>query len=183
MQYVCECEIVVKAVMVTGSGSYTTDHFGSLQRLDTSREYVKLRSVKARSFPMIPVNTLRPRQNSGHFPDDIIKCIFLKENGRISIKISLEFVPNVPINNIPALVQVMAWRRPGDKPLSEPLVARLSTHICVTRPQWVNSLAIYHFGYIMISLSNTLIMGFWNISVALSKYALGHCASMTINQV
>ena len=32
----------------------------------------------------------------------------------------------------------MAWRRPGDKPLSEPMMVRLSTHICVTRPQWVN---------------------------------------------
>ena len=41
------------------------------------------------------------------------------------------------INNIPALVQIMAWRRPGDKPLSEPMVVSLLTHICVTRPQWV----------------------------------------------
>ena len=32
----------------------------------------------------------------------------------------------------------MAWRRPGDKSLSEPMMVRLSTHICVTRPQWVN---------------------------------------------
>ena len=32
----------------------------------------------------------------------------------------------------------MAWRRPGDKPLSEPIVVSLLTHICVTRPQWVN---------------------------------------------
>ena len=32
----------------------------------------------------------------------------------------------------------MAWRRPGDKPLSEPMMARLPTHICVSRPQWVN---------------------------------------------
>ena len=31
----------------------------------------------------------------------------------------------------------MAWRRPGDKPLSEPMMVRLLTHICVTRPQWV----------------------------------------------
>ena len=36
-----------------------------------------------------------------------------------SIKISLKFVHKGPINNIPALVQMMAWRRPGDKPLSE----------------------------------------------------------------
>ena len=34
----------------------------------------------------------------------------------------------------------MAWRRPGDKPLSEPMMVKLLTHICVTRPQWVNSL-------------------------------------------
>ena len=33
----------------------------------------------------------------------------------------------------------MAWRRPGDKPLSEPMMVSLLTHICVTRPQWVNS--------------------------------------------
>ena len=43
-----------------------------------------------------------------------------------------------PINNIPAMVQIMAWRRPGDKPLSEPMVVSLATHICVARPQWVN---------------------------------------------
>ena len=44
-----------------------------------------------------------------------------------------------PIYNIPALVQIMAWRRPSDKPLSEPMMDSLSMHICVTRPQWVNS--------------------------------------------
>ena len=38
----------------------------------------------------------------------------------------------------PTLVQIMAWRRPGDKPLSEPMMIGLPTHICVTRPQWVN---------------------------------------------
>ena len=38
----------------------------------------------------------------------------------------------------PALVQIMAWRRSGDKPLSEPMMVSLLTHICVTRPQWVN---------------------------------------------
>ena len=87
---------------------------------------------------MIFVNTLRRRQNGRHFPDDIFKCIFLNENVWISIKISLRFVPKGPIDNIPALVQIMAWRRPGNKPLSEPMMVRLLTHICVTRPQWVN---------------------------------------------
>ena len=47
---------------------------------------------------------------------------------------SLKSVPQNPINNIPALVQIMAWRRPGDKPLSEPTMVKLPTHICVIRP-------------------------------------------------
>ena len=84
------------------------------------------------------INTLRPRQNGHHFPDEIFKCIFLNENARISNKISLKCVPDGPINNIPALVQIMAWRRQGDKPLSETMMVRLPTHICVTLPQWVN---------------------------------------------
>ena len=85
------------------------------------------------------VNTLRPRRNEQHFADDIFKCIFLNETVWISIQISLKFVPKVPINNIPALVQIMAWRRPGDKPSSEAMMVSLLTHICVTRPQRVNS--------------------------------------------
>ena len=86
-----------------------------------------------------PLNTLRPRQNGRHFADDIFKCIFLNENVWISLQISLKFVPKGPINNIPALVQIMAWRRPGDKSLSEPRMESLLTHICVTRPQWVKT--------------------------------------------
>ena len=87
------------------------------------------------------VNTLRPSQNGRHLPDAIFKCIFLNENVLISIKMSLKFVLQGPINNIPALVQIMAWRRPGDKPLSGPMMVRLPTHICVTRPQWVDSVS------------------------------------------
>ena len=81
------------------------------------------------------INTLRLRQNGCHFPDDIFKCIFLNENTSISINISLKFVPEDRINNIPALVQIMAWRRLGDKPLSEPMMVSLLMHICITRPQ------------------------------------------------
>ena len=85
---------------------------------------------------LVSLNTLRPRQNGRHFADDTFNRIFVNENVRISIKFSLKFVPKGPINNIPALVQIMAWRRPGDKPLSEPLMVSLLTYICVTRPQW-----------------------------------------------
>ena len=35
----------------------------------------------------------------------------------------------VQLTNIPALVQIMAWSRPGDKPLSEPMMVNLHTHI------------------------------------------------------
>ena len=83
-------------------------------------------------------NTLRPRQNGRHFAYVIFKCIFVNENVWILIEISLKPVPKAPINNIPALVQIMAWRRPSDKPLSEPIMICLPTHICVTWPQWVN---------------------------------------------
>ena len=60
------------------------------------------------------VKTLRLRQDGRHFTDNIFKCIFFNENFRILIRISLKFVANSPINNIPAFVQIMAWRRPGD---------------------------------------------------------------------
>ena len=62
----------------------------------------------------------------------------MNENIPIAIDTSLKFVPKGSINNIPALVQIMAWRRPGDKPLSEPKLDHLMKHICVTRPQCVN---------------------------------------------
>ena len=53
-------------------------------------------------------NTLRLRQNGRHWVDDLFKYIFWNENIWIWFKISLKFVPKVPINNIPALVQIMA---------------------------------------------------------------------------
>ena len=56
--------------------------------------------------------------------DDIFKCIFLNENDRIPIKVSLKYVPRSPIDNKPTLVQVMAWCWPGDKPLPEPMLAQ-----------------------------------------------------------
>ena len=94
--------------------------------------------IRRQQYVSMAINSLRPRPNRRHFADDIFKCIFENENEWISPRISLKFVPKVRINNIPALVQIMAWRRPGDKPLSEPMMVSSLTHICVTRPQWVN---------------------------------------------
>ena len=99
---------------------------------------------------MCSSKTLRPRQNCHHFTDQILKYIILKENVWILLKISLKFVPKVWINYIPALIQIMAWHRSGDKLLSEPrmislwcVYASLSlnelthwgrvTHICVSK--------------------------------------------------
>ena len=83
------------------------------------------------------LHNLRSRKSGRHITDDIFKCIFLNENVWILIKISLKFVPKGPINNIPALVQIMTWRQPGDKPLSEPIIVSILMHICVTLPQRV----------------------------------------------
>ena len=81
---------------------------------------------------------MRPRQNGGHLPDDLFQCIFFNENVSISITISLKIILKGPINTIPSSVQKMAWRQPGDKPLSEPMMVRLPTLICITRPQLVH---------------------------------------------
>ena len=75
----------------------------------------------------------------------------------ISIKISLKFVPKGPINNIPALVQIMAWRRPGDKPLSEAVMVRLPTHISVTRPQWVYLSSMRFCGIHLTAISQEML--------------------------
>ena len=57
--------------------------------------------------------------------DEIFNRIFLSENVWILIKISLKFVFKGSVDNKPALVQVMAWRWTGDKPLSEPMLTQL----------------------------------------------------------
>ena len=66
------------------------------------------------------INTYRPKQKFRRFADDIFKYIFVK-----NINIALKFDPEVRINNIPALVQIMAWRRIAYKPLSEPMMVNL----------------------------------------------------------
>ena len=71
------------------------------------------------------INSYPPGQNGRHFADDIFECIFF-EKFFILIQISLKFVPKGPNENKSALVQVMAWRRIGDKPLPEPILAEFT---------------------------------------------------------
>ena len=129
-------------------------------------------------------NTLRPRQNWRHFADDIFKCILLNENALIAIKISLKFVPKGPINNIPALVQIMAWLRPGDKPLSEPMMASLLAHISITRPEWAknnwrhNILHMFHPLIVNQIIWDAFVWWLWHRSTCICLPIKNHIGAM-----
>ena len=97
-------------------------------------------------------NILGPRQNSSHSTGDIFKWNFLNEKVSISIIISSKSVSKGPINDKPPLAQIMAWCRSGDKPLSEPIMHDSLLYICVTRPQWVDT--VYICLYLPIVLKN-----------------------------
>ena len=70
----------------------------------------------------------------------------------------------------------MAWRRPGDKPLSEPMMVSLLTHVCVARPQWVKQCAID--SRYMMAHYNTLLHSAWqwgrSIRYVLERYTIQH---------
>ena len=124
--------------------------------------------IKTRkSFPSEALlNTLRPRQDGRHFADDIFKSNFLTEDMWIVLDISLKYISKGSINNIPALVQIMAWRPPGDKPLSEPMMVSLPTHICVNRSQWVNvynTLIFPHISYGIQTWGTAAFIGYFII--------------------
>ena len=70
------------------------------------------------------VNTSPLDKMAAILADDTFNCIFLNENNKIQIQISLKYVPRNPIDNKPELVQVMAWRRAGDKPLPGPIITQ-----------------------------------------------------------
>ena len=66
-------------------------------------------------------NSLWPKNNGCHFAGDIFKRISLNE------KFTLEVVPKVSNDNKLALVQVMAWRLPGEKPLFQSMLTKVLT--------------------------------------------------------
>ena len=86
-----------------------------------------------------------------HWGQDKMDAIFQKtfsngfswiKNVWISIKIWFKFVPRGPVSNIPALVQIMAWHRPSDNPLSESMGVSLMTYIGVNRPRQVKQIIL-----------------------------------------
>ena len=105
-------------------------------------------------------NTLRLRQNGHHFPDKIFRCIFVLRYVWISTKISLKFVPKGQITNSPALVQIMTWCWPCEKPLSEPMMVSLLMYICVIQPQWFK--AIFEKKFVSCQMPICLL---WNENV------------------
>ena len=86
---------------------------------------------------LIPTRLVRKKM-AAILADDNLKCSFVIENDRNPIRIPLKFVSRSTMDNKPAFVQAMAWRRTGDTALPEPLLPSLLTHICDTRGRCVN---------------------------------------------
>ena len=82
--------------------------------------------LHSKEFYRRQFNSSSPTQNDRFFIDDICKYIFINENLCILIQILLYFVPKGPINNIAAVDPIRAWRRTGDKPLSEPMMSKFT---------------------------------------------------------
>ena len=101
---------------------------------------------KSQAMWLITITLLRLRQNGHHYPD-ICKYIFLNENVWISIRILLMFLPRVPIHNKPALVQIMAWHRSGEKSLSEPMLVYLTDAYMRQSAIWFNRLRLRQNGH------------------------------------
>ena len=75
----------------------------------------------------LPIYSQAAREQNGHhLAGDIFKHIFLNEMLCIFIQSSLKYVFWGPMINMPKLVQMMAWRRKGDKPLSEPMLVKFT---------------------------------------------------------
>ena len=106
------------------------------------------------------ITTWRPRQNCRHFADDIFKGIFWMKIIIFVWNFTEMCFSMFRINNIPVLVQITAWRRPWDKPLSEQIMFNSLTHICYWRicaSLSVNQLT----AYVLIDIWN--IISIWNI--------------------
>ena len=95
------------------------------------------------------VNIMRSRQNVCRFAEGIFKCISWNGNIWILNKISVKFAPSGLIDNTAALVQIMAWRRIGHKPLSEAILV-CCTDTYMHKPQWFK-LCVYDFHGLVIS--------------------------------
>ena len=103
---------------------------------------------------LLTLNTLKPRQNSSHFADDIFERIFLNKNVWISINIPLKFLHRGQMNTNSASVQVMSWCRTcRQQAITWTIGDPASVHICIMRPQCVKQLGPFYInGNLMSSV-------------------------------
>ena len=99
--------------------------------------YLPIKKYQPSLFPAL-INTLRSKQNVRHFTRRHFRIHFLDWMQDVIKNVLHKFVPKGATDNIPALFQSMALCWPSDKPLSEPMMVSLLTHICATLSQWVN---------------------------------------------
>ena len=103
------------------------------------------------------VNSSPPEQNGRHFADDIFKCIFVTGKFVSWFKLHWSFASKGPIDNKSVLVQVIAWRRGGDKLLSETMLTQL---IDAHMRQWGGGGGLTHWGRVThICVSKLTIIG------------------------
>ena len=122
-------------------------------------------------------NTLRLRQNDRPFPDAIFNCIFLNEN--VWNMITLKFVPQGSINNIPVLVQVMAWGRPDDKGY-----LNQCWYMCITQPHWVNAWTMMVWHVIKQASSLSRENALWNTALKFWWSSMcGHVCHVSYNSM
>ena len=123
------------------------------------------------------INTLWQRQNGRDFANNIIKCIFVNENAHILIKFHWSLFPRVKINNIPALVQIMAWRPPGE---NHYLNQYCLVYWCIYVSLGLKELNSNLVKFCLIITSILVLQSFWNSaqsmasSLPISKWNLGN---------
>ena len=134
---------------------------------DVVTKYLRLSLAGCKPYKRLVrcINMYRPEQTGRPFGNDIVKPIFMNPHHYVLIKISQKFVPGCPVENKPALVQVMAWRQPDDEPLLEPILMAdwsIYIYICVVRPRFENiylyciSLNIYIYLYLYVAIDLSL---------------------------
>ena len=74
-------------------------------------------------------NTSRQRENCQHFADNIFKCVSMNENLWVLDKFSLKYIPWGLVDNMAALVQIIAWHQSGDRQLSAVMMVMFCWHI------------------------------------------------------
>ena len=95
----------------------------------------------------VPLNTLRPRQLGTISQTTFSNAFSWMKMFELRLRFHWSLILMIQLT---ALIQIMAWRRSGDKPLSEPMMVRLLTHICIARPQWVKY--FYNSNTFMLSI-------------------------------